>query len=275
MKPEWIKNSGALVLKRPPHADNDDITYDAVRESLSARGGYFARWTTEFDCKEQTKWWYCIKDTPVDLEKCSSKQRYRIKKGIQNNRVVLLNQDEVKRHLDSICDVFEACNNSYGSTKQDINRYSFKENFPKITGDADVWGVFDANSNKLIGYCICRTECDVAHLSTVKIIPEALKSEANAALAYQICIYYINERHFQYVCDGERNIRHETNYQDYLIKTLGFRYAYCHLHVQYRPVVGFLIYILYPIRGFLYYLRKKHPVFFNVYCVLKQESYTK
>ena len=25
------------------------------------------RWTTNFDCEEKTEWWYCIKDTPFDI----------------------------------------------------------------------------------------------------------------------------------------------------------------------------------------------------------------
>ena len=37
-----------------------------------------------------------------------------------------------------------------------------------------------------------------------------------------------------YICDGERNILHETSFQNYLEKYFGFRKAYCKLNLKYR-----------------------------------------
>ena len=51
-----------------------------------------------------------------------------------------------------------------------------------------------------------------------------------------------------YINDGERSIRHETAFQDYLEKYFGFRKAYCQLHIKYRFPVGILVGLLYPFR---------------------------
>lgn len=49
-----------------------------------------------------------------------------------------------------------------------------------------------------------------------------------------------------YLVDGERNINHQTGFQEYLIKYFGFRKAYCKLNIAYRPWVGLFIKIMYP-----------------------------
>lgn len=41
----------------------------------------FARWTSDWPCGKETQWWYCLKDTPFDIEKIKSNYRYKIRKG--------------------------------------------------------------------------------------------------------------------------------------------------------------------------------------------------
>lgn len=238
-------------------------------------GGYFARWTTDFDCQKKTNWWYCIKDTPIDLNCLSSSQRYRINRGLKNYKVSLLCKSSVAVLIDDIFAVYSKCNDTYGATKISIDESAFKEHFFTVTQNADVWGVFDNITDRLVGYSICGVDGDVVYMRVVKVKPESRRNKANAALAYSICRYYINENHFRYVSDGERNIRHETNYQDYLVNNIGFRYSYCHLHICYSPIVGCLVRFLYPFRELIKYLGKYNRMLFNVYCVLKQESYTR
>ena len=43
-----------------------------------------------------------------------------------------------------------------------------------------------------------------------------------------------------YLCDGQRNIRHQTNFQEFLVKYFGFRYAYTRENFfsdNYPPIV--------------------------------------
>ena len=74
-------------------------------------------------------------------------------------------------------------------------------------------------------------------------------------------------------CDGERNIRHQTNYQDFLVKNLNFRYAYCKLHILYGTFMKNAIKILFPIRGIIYKIGEYNKTIYNVACLLKQHEY--
>lgn len=51
-----------------------------------------------------------------------------------------------------------------------------------------------------------------------------------------------------YINDGERAIRHETAFQDYLEKYFGFRKAYCRLNIKYRFPVNIVVRLLFPFR---------------------------
>lgn len=59
----------------------------------------FARWTTDFDCKEETSWWFCIKDTSFNIADIKAKRRYEINKGNRNFTVKEINPKEYKEEL--------------------------------------------------------------------------------------------------------------------------------------------------------------------------------
>lgn len=55
----------------------------------------------------------------------------------------------------------------------------------------------------------------------------------------------------EYICDGEINTRHETAFQEYLIKYFEFRKVYCKLNIVYSQAMRFAVKILYPFRPLL------------------------
>lgn len=187
--------------------------------------------------------------------------------------VLMMNSHQITTYIEDIFESLNACNSTYGNSKLYLDKNNFCKDFEDIVKGADVWGAIDKETRRLVGYAICRNNDDVTHLSAVKVHPDYLKNEVNAALAFVICQYYLNDLRQRYVCDGERNIRHETGYQHYLVSNLGFRYAYCNLHVAYKPVIGLAVIILYPIRNFIKKIVRYNNKIFDVWCVLKQEQY--
>lgn len=272
MAPQWINYGGGWLIDRPPHASNKDITSQDAKRVLN-KGGFFVRWTTEWDSSDETQWWYCIKDSPVCLENLSAKQRYRIKRGLSFNDVFLLTQRDVNNYLDDLWEVLNACNETYGINKQSLSKEEFHASFLKIDQGVDLWGVIDKEKKRLVAYAICRNNKEMTYLSSVKAHPLFLKNEINVVLVYVLCHHYINVLHKKYVCDGERSIRHETNYQQFLVNNLGFRYAYCKLNVIYKPIVGIIVKILYPFRNFIGKIAHYDKRLYDVFCILKQESY--
>lgn len=197
---------------------------------------YFARWISDFDCGFPTEWWYCIKDEIVSLEKLSAKQRYRVNRGLKDMLIKKLQQEELQQYVNDLYRVAVDSLNEYPAKYRNLpNKDEFRNDLENV--NRDVWICIDRETNTVCGYSFCTVQEDMAFMRLVKVMPSFLKKEVNAALAYKICHYYLNERRLKYVCDGERNIRHETNYQDFLVKVLGFRYAYCRLNVVYHPIL--------------------------------------
>lgn len=112
-------------------------------------------------------------------------------------------------------------------------------------------------------------------LSVQKTDPAYEKYQINAAIVYQILQDYDERlRNGAYLCDGERNIMHETAFQDYLEKYFGFRKAYCLLHIAYRPAMRWAIKFLYPLCSVLKKL-DKIKIIHQVNGVLKMEEIIK
>lgn len=75
----------------------------------------------------------------------------------------------------------------------------------------------------------------------------------------------------KYICDGTRNISHETKFQDYLEKYFNFRKAYCKLNIKYRPVIKPIVKLLFVFRKTLKKLDNNSLVH-NINGVLKMEE---
>ena len=140
--------------------------------------------------------------------------------------------------------------------------------------------VFICKSKKdafVCGYAIIFSDSlfMTANMVTLRVHPEYLNDRVSAGLVYNICHYYLNEQKYVCVSDGERNIKHKTNFQAFLVKTLGFRYAYCRLNIVYHPLVRIAVHTLYPFRRIIGKFANLSHVLYNAYCTLKMEQIRK
>ncbi len=112
-----------------------------------------------------------------------------------------------------------------------------------------IYGGFDRKDGKLCGYALLTIHENYVSFNVLKTNPSCEKRGINAAMVNGILDEFNDKlcREF-YLCDGERNIAHETDFQNYLEKYFGFRKAYCTLNVTYRPIVAIAVKILYPFR---------------------------
>lgn len=261
-----VYQKALLPASLPPYSENPDLELTKV---LKKKKCFFARYVSDFDCNQPTEWWYCIKDDILDLEKLKAKRRYEIVKALKNVDVRIIQPGEHIREL------YRIAVNSFSEYPKYYRPQLTLADFEKrVMGwlDAECFGAFDRESGKLCGYAVCELKKDCLFFSVLKVDPAVVSKKANAALVYHICVNYLNDRKVRCVCDGERNIRHETNFQSYLVKYFGFRYAYCHLHVVYLPWVKVCVNLLYPFRKIIKRLSALSPYLYNVYSVLKQEE---
>lgn len=246
----WKYYNHALIPTCAPHEEPDvtSVVDGLIWKYNEGKKSLFARWTTDFDCKEETNWWYVIKDNPLDITTLKAKRRYEITKGCRYFEVRLL--EDPMEYADELCDVqiaaFSAYPEKYRPTVD-------KERFvASLSGwkNATVYGAFSREDNRLCGYAYLTQEENVLHFSVLKTCPDSEKLAVNAALVYKILFDYQDKLvKGCYICDGARSVFHETAFQDYLEKYFGFRKAYCRLHIEYNPKVKWLILFLYHFRG--------------------------
>lgn len=259
----WRYYNHALIPATPPHqsADGDTLENDPLWKEKRV---LFARWTSDYDVGYETNWWYCIKDEPFDISLVKSDIRYKINKGLKNFEV---NKITPNLYIDELYDVFIKAERTY-NINLNKNKKVF-ESYVTNEKNTDVFGAFTVGEHKLVGYVVVTIRGNCIDYSTHKADPEYEHKQLNAAMVCGVLEYYkerlINE---YYICDGERNIYHETRFQDYLEKYFGFRKVYCKLNIKYKPHVKLIVVCLYPFRKVI----EKIPKLKKVSAVLKMHE---
>jgi len=222
------------------------------------------------------QWWHCLRESPIDLDQLTAKQRYRIRKGLKNNDNWLATPQDIMDNAEEILQAYQDSFSDYPKVYKpaplDIEQVN---NLARLVENPtqDIWLIRDIAANTIVGFAHCSKIGKALALSQVKIAPQYLKNESNAALVYEICNHYLKpEMGFEYVLDGERNIRHRTNYQDYLCRVLSFRKCLCRLHVVYHPVIKPVVAMLYPFRKLIAKIEESNRLIYNVSCILRQEE---
>lgn len=235
-------------------------------------GALLARWTTDFDCGYETNWWYVIKDDPFDVSKLKSKRRYVINQGIKNFEVKIINPIDYKKQLYEIqVAAFSVYPPKY---RPHVDEKTFNQSIDNWN-NAVVFGAFFRETGELCGYSLINEHADWAGFSVQKTNPAFEKYQINAALVYGILEKYNSKlgNNF-YICDGEKNILHETAFQEYLEKYFSFRKAFCKLNLVYRKPIGVAVAVLMPFRRILNRLDGILPIQ-KISAVLQMDSICK
>ncbi|MEC9209223.1 MAG: hypothetical protein VX762_02225 [Bacteroidota bacterium] len=260
MRKNWRKYNGALISNFPPHKDVD--TQNLISKIKDSKA-LFARWVSDFDCKEEMPFWYIIKDNNTDIESYSSNTRNQIRKGIKNCEVRIIDKSELEKHGYSI---YKAAFKTYKGSQKLRNKRDF---LISLGDEFHYWGVYN-KENRLIGYAQNRISYNSCDYSTIKVHPDFLKDYPFYALFYLMNQYYLSKLKLAYVSDGARSISHQTNIQDFLVKKFKFREAYCNLHVVYHPFIRPIVMLLFSIRKVLVFF--PFNLFTSINTILIQEE---
>ena len=244
---KWKKYNGALVPDQPPHVEID-VNRDNLIERINRHKVYFARWTTNFDCKKPTKFWFVICDTFIPLDMLSRNTRNNVRRGLKRTTVEKVN---VKFIIDNCYPIYKKAFDNYSGHISPISHLEFIDEYNGYYNEHiwDFWIVRENESNNVIAFTRNKIENDQCELCTTKFHPDFLrKFYPSEALFYKMSEYYLKDRKLKYINDGARSISHHTNIQSFLIQKFGFRKAYCKLNIIYSKPVDILVKILYPIR---------------------------
>ncbi len=238
------------------------------------RNTFFASYITEFDCKENTDWWFTIKDDSYDLSKLNSHDRRNVisyKKKCFAKKIIPI------EYTEKLFDCYQKSFNAY-PLKYRPTHFSFedfKENLKRWSNpNSLVYACFLNETDDIIGFSIVQICGNSFQMDMQKTDPEYENCRSSAALM-DIMLNEYNEIKKEnsnfYVSNGTRSIKHQTNFNLYLEKYFGFRKAYAKLRIVYKFPIGIIVAILKP---FMFLLKNsRNPFLYNVYCVLKMDSF--
>ena len=262
---DWRIYQVALVSTYPPHV-NVRVDRHMLATLIKEKGALFARWTDNWDCDGQTSFWYVIKDSFVPLENMLAKQRSEIKRGFKNCDVRMVTREYIENFGYG---VYMKASASYSTHLEPMTETDFK-NAIGASEKSEFWAVFIRDTDLLIAYSHNILQDAVCYYSIIKFDPDFLNLYPGYALIHTMNQVYLCDRGFRYVSDGARNISHDTNIQDYLIKKFGFRRAYCRLNILYRPDITVIVKLLFPFRKL--FLHARTGILAKVASVLVQEE---
>lgn len=235
---------------------------------------YFSSYISEFDCLDETNWWFTIKDNEYDIYSLSSKKRYEITKSrkyCETRRIdsPCINLDEI---INCYIESFDGYPELYRPKKFDKSK--IKNDFKKIISSKDYrfYVTFLKENNKLIGFSYVHKLGNFVKLVEQKTLPSYEKYNSNAALLDCMLIDWSEElkNHSIIITNGSKTIKHQINFNEYLEKYFGFRKAYSRLRVVYRFPLNLIVPFL---KLFIKFFEKSNNHFlYNIYCVLKMDS---
>lgn len=266
----WRYYNYAMIATGTPGVE---ANLEPIKNGQIWKGGkhvFFARWTSDYDCDYPTEWWYCLKDNTYDINSLNSKKRYRITRGRRFFDVRVI--DEISMIQELIAVQIKAFSEYPKKNCPDSNPdYLRKQILDWDKNKHKVFGAFKAGTDELCGYSLVNEFEKYCYFVQQKVDPECEKNEINAALVDGILLHYDQRIQNGYpIVDGQRNLVHETAFQNYLCRIFGFRLAYCRLNVVYNNWVKIAIKLLYPYRSF--FNNKKSRLFHSIYCVLRMEE---
>lgn len=230
----WRYYNHALLPISAPNIEPDTAGIERGSFWKNDKGkAIMARWTSDYDCKHETEWWYVVKDDSYDISQLKSKRRYEINKGKKAFTVSVIN---AKEYIPEIIFILSKAYEEYPAHYRPIVQE--EKVVQEIAGwgpEFRIFGAFSVELNQLCGYAMCIEYESYVNFAMLKVLPECERNGINAALVDGILEHYNGKLSKEYfICDGERSLFHETNFQDYLEKYFGFRKAYCKLHIKHR-----------------------------------------
>lgn len=244
----WRYYNHALLPKCAPHEvpDISQLTHNEFWKNNDGTA-LLARWTTDYDCSDETQWWYVVKDNQFDINILKAKRRYEINKGKKNYRISII---DPKNYIEELIEIHVRAYEQYPiQYRPTVEREKLAKEISRWEDNTIIFGAFSVEDDSLCGFAMMIEYETYANFAMLKVCPACEKNGINAALVAGILENYHDKLNSgYYICDGERALFHETQFQDYLEKYFGFRKAYAVLHVKFRFPLSLALTLLKPLK---------------------------
>ena len=267
---EWKYYNHALIPTCAPHETPDFSVIEDGSAWKNGRGTIFARWTSEYDNNAYTDGWYIVQDSPYELENQKKSHRRKIKKGLSNFECKIINPSE---HAARMAEITLLAWSKYPAKyRPKFTKEQLMKSYCKVKESNLVFGCFN-HDGLLCGFDYVEDCGNYWVLGQGKTDPEFERGfELNAAMTYSETQFLKEDiKRGKYLTNGQRNILHETNFNEDLCHYYGFRKAYCKLMITYNPKYRWIISIMYPLRKIISKLSRLR-LFNNLYHILEMEA---
>lgn len=235
----------AWIFAQDPHKEHKLSSKELCE--LFNNGGWMVRNSFDFDCSEETSFWYVIKDFYGGMDELSSKMRNQVKRCFKTMRVARVSSGDIMRDG---YEVYIAAIDGYRIKTVPPTKHEFMTRI-KNAEENEYWACFDLETEMMVAFSMNFVTDQSCEYRTMKALPAYQKKYAYYGLIYEMNRYYLQERGLKYVNDGARSLTDHSNIQPFLIDKFNFRKAYCHLDVTYRWWLKLIINALYPFRGII------------------------
>ena len=263
----WFLHHGVLLPMAPPNI-GIELSRQDQHFLLKKTGARFIRWTNQFD-RDCSEFWYIIKDSFGGMEELSANTRSKVRRGMKNFSVGPVSFERLKK--DGYPAYFNAFQR-FTTFEKSMDAAEFENHVSVLekSGSYEVWGMWSPERGEMAGFSENLILDSTCFYETIYFDPAYLKNYSSYALFYAMNRHYLKERDFKYVHDGTRSLSHDTNIQEFLLDKFKFRKAFCDLHIAYRPDVGLLARMLYPLKSFIY--KRSDPVGKKLAVLLRHEQ---
>ena len=231
--------------------DKESQLSDSQCKTLLKKGGWMVRNTFDFDCKEETDFWYVIKDTFGGMDELSSNVRRKIRKAENVFEYKIIDKQIVR---EKGYPIIKATFQDYEVKDRPMSEKIFNDYLDYCNNNRfDFWGIYNIENQELVGFCTVHVWNDSCEYGITAIWPENLHNSTYPyyGLYYKMNEYYLDNQKFKYVTDSARSITEHSNIQPFLEQNFKFREAYCKLKIRYKWWFGAIVRILLPFRNII------------------------
>ena len=237
-------------------------------KSILKDKGLMVRNTYDFDTKEETSFWFIIKDKLEDISELPASTRTKIRKALKIYNIRRIELDE----LESVAyEIIKSAEKTYKIKESSTSSRDYVLLFERFRerDNCECWCVENKTNGEIVGFSINYVKADSCDYDYIKCKAEAIHNSSYPfyGLFYTMNQYYLGEKKLKYVCDGSRSITEHSNIQPFLEYNFKFRKAYCKLKIHYKWWFGVVVKLLFPFRNFI--------PFRNVKAVLRMEEYSR
>lgn len=232
-----------------PHKERK-LTACECKELLN-KGGILVRNTFDFDTRNETSFWYVVKDQFGGFDELSSRTRNKVRRAKDNFEYKLVDLEFIRQNAYPI---IKETFTDYHTNDRPMSETIFNTYLDECAQSTfDYWGIFDKRTTRFVGFCTVHIwdNCGEYGVSGIQTHYKHNASYPYYGLYFEMNRYYLNEHKFKYVTDSARTITNHSEIQDFLIHYFSFRKAYCQLEVHYQWWMKMAVRMLYPFRNII------------------------